>query len=139
MNRENLEGSFFFVALPDPCAQVFESVNVLWSEPGKIKNISAIVWNSYATDMCCCVDGYTALLLHKTLTLSNTCTRGPGRATKKKLRCKFSLFIQWKITNHAPNILTFVSEQIAKTKILQNHVGPKYRAIWYVFWPGQLF
>ena len=58
------------------------------------------------------------------LTLSNTCERGPGRATKKKLRCKFSLFIQWKITNHAPNILTFVSEQIAKTKILQNHVGP---------------
>ena len=58
------------------------------------------------------------------LTLSNTCERGPGRATKKKLRCKFSLFIQWKITNHALNILTFVSEQIAKTKILQNHVGP---------------
>ena len=58
------------------------------------------------------------------LTLSNTCARGPGRATKKKPHCKFSLFIQWKITNHAPNILTFVSEQIAKTKILQNHVGP---------------
>ena len=26
----------------------------------------------------------------------------------------------WKITNYAPNILTFVSEQIAKTKILQD-------------------